>query len=721
VISGSIEIETWVAAGKNIWLAECPACQTEPGNLFLDNTVQPLGRYPNSGYRTLQCPSVCQSALSDNSLNFANGYWDNAEVVARSSRWTLDNLPVFSYQNKTFNFLMPASYPLLGGFGYFVQKHLSTLDKNGEWFFDKSAKKVYLYLDPGLTPQGHSIRISLTDLGLNMTNANNIILENLSFKYQRLVGARIKNCNNVLFQNNDIAYSGNNGLEVIACENPSLKNNVIADSNNNGVEWRDNIHGAFSHNSIKRTGLRAGRGMSGNGTYIGLIITANNPLLGDNLFQYNTVDSTGYLGIDFRTGHTHIKNNLISNFCMIKDDGAGIYTWNNTYGDNRIEGNIILHGIGSGAGTANPDQLYVSGIYIDDRSRDLLINNNTAAYCPTTGIYLHNAKQLTLAGNTLFGNGNPIANRENAQLLIKLDAIVPLAGNTALDLHITGNTVIAQEGSHCVFLSAEKEQDLNLPGSFDRNQYGAPRVDQVIAKFYPQPDLCSALEELQLGEWQRMTGYDKGSVFKLIHSQRAEPVGENMIGNSRMTNSTNGWMTWPAQLSIVHDKKQGIDGPSLNVQFPPGHTEGLLYYAGINLNRNKRYRLSFSARSSKQSKLEFVPLMAVAPWESLGDYTCFSVDTDYKTFTCFFKPHKSQKEARVNFKCNTPFWIDNVTLYEVTSSLETGGESEKLICNPIENPQAISVPGKWVDLDGNPVSDQVRLPGYGSMILLKRP
>ena len=722
VITGSIELKNWTGGAKNIWVAECPECQNKPGNLFLDKVFQPLGRYPNNGYRPLRCPSNCQTALSDNSLNFADGYWDNAEVVVRSSRWTLDNLPVLSYQNKTFIFLTPPSYSLPNGNGYFVQGHLSTLDKNGEWFFDKATKKVYLYLNPGTKPNEHNIEISLIDAGLNMENANNVIIENLFFRYQRVVGARIKNSGNILFQNNDIAYSANNGLEVIACDNPSLKNNRIADSNNNGVEWRDNVGGVFMQNSVKRTGLHAGRGASGNGTYIALTVNANSPVMGENLFQYNTIDSTGYLGIDFRTGRTHIKNNLISNFCMIKDDGAGVYTWNNSSGDNRIEGNIILRGIGAGAGTANPDQLYVSGIYVDDRSSDVLINNNTVAYCPTAGIYIHNAKQLTVFRNTLFGNGNPVANKESGQLLIKLDAIVPLLGNTALDLNVSENKIAATaEGDHCIYLRAEKKEDLNSLGSFDQNQYSAPGANQVIAKFYPQHDLCESLEELNFAEWQRVTEYDKSSVFKAVPFQDVKPVRENLIRNSRMTNNTEGWVVWPDQMSIVHDTQQGVDGPSLKVQFAGGHAEALLYHAGIEFSRNKQYRLSFSAKSTKESKIEFVPLMAGAPWEALGDSRCFSIDTGYKTFTCLFKPSRSNKESRVNFKSNAPFWIDNVTLYEVSAPSEQSGQMLRLLYNPVENPQSVSVNGKYDDLQGNPVINPVVLPGYGSMILLKRP
>jgi len=407
---------------------------------------------------------------------------------------------------------------------------------------------------------------------------------------------------------------------------------------------------------------------------------------------------------------------------MIKDDGAGVYTWNNTFGGNRIEGNIILHGIGSGAGTANPDQLFVSGIYIDDRSSNIMVNDNTVAYCPTAGIYIHNARQLSLSRNTLFGNGNPVVNKESGQLLVKLDAIVPIAGTQPLDLHFTENKVVTtQEGGHCVYLRAEKRQDLNSLGSFDHNQYSAPGANQVIAQFYPQHDLCDPPEELSLVEWQSTAGHDKGSAFNIIHFQSAQAVGENLVRNSRMTLNTDGWMIWPAQVSILHDKKHGADGPSLNVQFPSGHTEALLYHAGIKLNRNKQYRLSFAAKSTKKSRIEFVPLMAAAPWDALGAYTCFSIDTTYRTFTCFFKPYKSHPEARVNFKSNAPFWIDNVTLYEVTPPHEENGEPARLLYNAVETPQAFSVTGKYGDILGNPVSDQVTLPGYGSIILLMRP
>src|SRR5882762_10920010 len=112
IIRGSEEVNNWTLFRDNIWVADCINCSTEPGNLFIDGQYQSLGRYPNEGYITLSCNAECKTTLTDNHLAFANGYWDGAEVVAKSSRWTLDNLPVVNYFNKTFYFSEESSYPL---------------------------------------------------------------------------------------------------------------------------------------------------------------------------------------------------------------------------------------------------------------------------------------------------------------------------------------------------------------------------------------------------------------------------------------------------------------------------------------------------------------------------------------------------------------------------------------------------------------------------------
>src|SRR5262249_35192507 len=155
----------------------------------------------------------------------------------------------------------------------------------------------------------------------------------------------------------------------------------------------------------------------------------------------------------------------ISNFCVTKDDGAAIYTWGNTFGGNAIEGNIILNGVGTGEGTSTPTQLSAHGIYIDDRSANLLLKGNTVSNCSSTGVYIHNAKKISLTGNTLFGNGSHPLNSEKGQLLIRLDDLVPQSGNEPLNLLINENIFVAvQRATPCFIVDVKKNGDLKTLG-----------------------------------------------------------------------------------------------------------------------------------------------------------------------------------------------------------------------------------------------------------------
>jgi hypothetical protein len=239
----------------------------------------------------------------------------------------------------------------------------------------------------------------------------------------------------------------------------------------------------------------------------------------------------------------------------------------------------------------------------------------------------------------------------------------------------------------------------------------------VVAKLFDHPEMCNAMEELTLPEWLQ-TGCDKNSQFKLINEPNRS-VGSNFVRNSRMTNSIEGWMIWPGQVSITLDKKIGANAPSLNVQFPTGKNEALLYYPGVSLNSNKWYRLSFSAKSAVKSKIEFVPLMATSPWGALDDYTCFSLDTNFKSFSYFFRPNISNKNARLNFKSSTSFWIDNVVLSEIEFKEGKSTESVQLLYNADEKPKSYSFIGEVKNVDGNLVANNFVLQGYNSQILFK--
>ena len=719
VITGSVEITGWTSYRENIWVAMCRQCGPGPGDVFINGKSQPLGRYPNTGYRTIGS-LLSRKAFADPELPFPDNFWDGAEVVVKSSRWTMDNLPAARYRNKTFAFPGAASDTLENGYGYFIQKHLLTLDQRGEWFFDRETGRIFIYHEKNLPWENYTTEASVSDTGLAIAESEHIAIRDLVIKNQRTTGVVLSHCDHIILSGVEILHSGVNGLVVTSCRGPLVENTRIADSNNNGVEWNDNIDGRFVGNTILRTGMQAGRGASGDGNYIALTISAGNPLTGKNLIADNRIDSTGYSAIDFRTGNTTIRNNIISNFCLLKDDGGGIYTWNNTSGGNTIEGNIILNGRGCGEGTPDPHQLATSGVYIDDRSTGITIVGNTLAFNSTSGIMVHNANNLEIRGNRFYGNGSNLTNREKAQLLIKRDRIAPMKSGASPHINATKNIFVSvDEGAYCVYISVEKEADLDNRGIFSENLYRAPNPARAVATLYGGSANCSRAQEFTLEQWEKATRQDRGSVFKAINVPDAACGENNLVKNGTMDAGANGWVTWPETVRVMPDHTS-VDGDrSLKVFFPSGAFDALLYHAGIPLEAGKTYRLTFSARSSTDTKLEFVPLEAAQPWSALGEYTCFSLDSAFRNYTCYFRPLKSSAEARVNFRSNATFWIDDVALYEITAPSENKDESLKLLYNTSRERATIPLAGKYVDLDGTVFSRQVILPGHGAVLLFK--
>ncbi len=180
IIKGSIKIVNWELFKNNIWKSFCKECSKEPANVFIGGNPQPLGRYPNQGYFAISNVAANRQSFTDKTISATDYFWNQSEVVVRSSRWTIDKLPVNSFRNNTFTYSQPPYYPLENGFGYFIQKHLATLDQSGEWFFNSDTKELFLYMDEGLRP-GNNIEISFYELGLEIVTTNDVTIDGLAF------------------------------------------------------------------------------------------------------------------------------------------------------------------------------------------------------------------------------------------------------------------------------------------------------------------------------------------------------------------------------------------------------------------------------------------------------------------------------------------------------------------------------------------------------------
>ena len=89
-------------------------------------------------------------------------------------------------------------------------------------------------------------------------------------------------------------------------------------------------------------------GASSDPTYNGVYIVGNGTTV-----KNCVIAQSGWQGIEFMGSNVLIEQNFIDSFCMVKDDGGGIYTYNggNSPVSNRIiRNNIILNAIGAFAG-----------------------------------------------------------------------------------------------------------------------------------------------------------------------------------------------------------------------------------------------------------------------------------------------------------------------------------------------------------------------------------
>ena len=435
----------------------------------MSNTPTAPGRYPNAdasnnGYLNFET-AISNTSIIDLQLS---GYpsWTGGEVVIRKTRWVLDRNPISLHIGNIINYASQSNYGASSGYGYFIQNHPSTLDKEGEWYYRSNGKKFGIY-NTGRPADG-SIKVSTLQNLVSIDGQSNISFQNLSFAGANSNSFTINNSQNVQIKNCDILYSGINAVVASNTTGLTLEGNTINFTNNVAcsIQYCSNL--VIRNNSITNTGTVAGMGDGDSGSYEGLVLSGDNQLV-----EGNTISNTGYVPISFGGNNVVIKNNLIDGYASVKDDGGAIYTWNNsqnppTRSGQLITGNIILNGKGAGNGTPDIDKSYAHGIYMDDNASNVEINGNTAANCNGYGIYIHNAHDLVVKNNTAFNN--------NVQLEMQHDDVAPIP---ITNVSLTGNTFVSKLVSQNVAEFQTNSNDIANFGNFDNNYYSRPLFDYL--------------------------------------------------------------------------------------------------------------------------------------------------------------------------------------------------------------------------------------------------
>lgn len=389
-----------------------------------------------------------------NSFHFAATDRVGQELVVATKAWILDVVKVTRQTTDTLFFNPNLTYN--NGGLFFYQNAKIDLNIVNEWCINTDTKEFSIYKTS--TPTG--VQVSNIDTLVYAYNKPGISFSNILFTgsnqnallIDSCIGFKIANCKGNNNGAKFLSYSRSDSFQVI---NDSVTNTwsnalyeiVPATSNSKS--------GIVQGNYIVNTGTVSGMGESGNQKYIGVW------LYGDSVkIKENQIINTGYSAMYFTGTKDSIKNNYINSYCNVKADGGGIYTFKyQTSSKNYIGYNIVR----SGSALLQPNTYTSPGIYLDNNTKDVVVEGNTTENTNSSGIFLHQVDSVILRNNTFIDSiGIPVYSDQY----------------TVTNSNIKGNIVYSQLSTQPVF----KSYTISSTTVCDSNYYLRPLLQTSLLK-----------------------------------------------------------------------------------------------------------------------------------------------------------------------------------------------------------------------------------------------
>jgi len=693
VIVGTVAIQGWTIFRGSIYVADYNGDLTKPIEQVLASGFPlKIARYPNKGYLLVDSVISSLEIISKSLVGTTN--WTGASIHIKTERWSLDWRVIASFDPTTGRVTMNrnTNYSPQKGWGFFINNNLNALDEPGEWFYDSVSAKIYLWMPNSSVPQ--NIEASIVPYGLYASSKNYITVENLKFAGHSRSGIYISGSNNVI-RNCAVEYADLFGIEA-SLSNSSILNCSVKYPNQTGIELNgsknklsyDTIIGVAMMNRINRKGLGGtcctGRGINSNGD--------------NDTIVYCILDSIGYIGIGFSGQSNIIEKNLVSNVCMTTDDGGGIYTWNDEFSKPGSAGtvirkNIVINGVGAPEGGGG-GRGWVHGIYLDDRSHNILIDSNTVIN-NELGIFLHNNRYNTVFANVCYAN-------RLAQIQIQRDAIV--------SENVYGNRVFNN-----VFFCTSDTQSTIKEEIYSSN-------DSSLVSIF---DNLIGVENLFGIECRK----DNVLLWRQSYiNTTALRVGANKIRNGNFDSTSLSWGSWPSQyFSLSVDSTKSADKRCLKICYFGDPAQGTPIFQANGtypIVKGKLYCLRFYAVENHAGHLTVICRMGHSPYTSVGLSRQVGLDTVWQNFEILFEGTISDSACRVDFqvsKSDSLIWLDSVSLYEINDEGISHQLRSRCFYNANEKVQSFSLGNdSWRDVNGTRgILGSIMLQPFLSQILIK--
>ncbi len=734
VFSGFTTLSSWSNAGNGIYQAYLPAAKSTLNLVTINNQPQALGRYPNvteanGGYLTYESFSGSTS-ITDNELTGSTN-WTGAEVVIRKRLWILDRCKVTAQSGGTLTFTNTngSTYDGMAGYGYFFQNDPRTLDQFGEWYYKSSNSYLQIYFGTA-NPSSYTIKAGTIDTLVVLSSKSYININNIAFEGANGNAISAISGGNINIQNCDFTNAGisavntqqTSNLLVENCTTNNMLSNAIylIGSQASGVT----VRGC----NVKNTATLKGMGLSNGSSYKGIFVT----VAGNVLIEYNNVDTTGYVGIEFQGNNVNVRYNVVNYFAFVKDDGGGIYTYASgtdaapgpTYTNRVVNNNIIMNGIGAPEGRSTPTR-YVTGIYMDGRTMNVNVLNNTVFNNAYRGIHCNNPNNVVIRGNTSFNDQNSMSVARwswgsISNFSVKNNIFYPKTNAQRCFYYV--NSGLNDPVANTV------QNALMQVGSVDSNTYSSVNP----AGFNPEIYATSGgalvpASQMSLEAWRSFASHDQQSkkAKMPIEYKLNGLVGSNKFSNGLFNTGVTGITLYGTNILSSWDNTGKINGGALKITFsaPAPNKYALIYSSVGAVSSSKKYIFRFSTYGTTQQGIVRAYIRkSASPYTSLTPTQVRTFGTGRTDHEFLFSAPASETNASflIELEQNSgTTYIDNIEFYEANATLYDAESQLRFEYNATKTARTIPLDTKYTGADGTAYSTSLTLQPFTSIILIK--
>lgn len=620
-------LESWTLYNGNIYY--CSVDIATPNIVCLDGTIQPMGRYPRSGYLPYTSHTGNSSITGESVANLPFDAM-GAEVVIRKIRQVTDRHIITFHSGNTLglssageygtNYANNTSYTPNDGNGYFIQSSIHTLSQKGDWYYDNAAKRLYMYFGTE-QPSDHTINVSTSPHKVQIFRKNYIVIRDIDFEGSNSSAVEMLDTDHIIFSNCNF-YKNRDGIvsPYNSTSNLIIQNCKMEDQINNGVLIQGSVDHVIIDNCVfNNIGTIAGSGGSGDGMQLGIWIAGNNTSVSNCILT-----KIGYHGICLYGNNTLIEKNLINNYGLVKDDCGGIYEFQFSgiqHTNKIIRYNTILNGVGVGEGVPWYE-VYgkAAGIYLDANVTNVQVYNNVIAHGNWSGIVLIDVGPNNyIERNVVYDFLQQLHLFESPGMLIR--------NNSILENHFVARTI----NQKTLYVQLYHDDDPSLFGVIDKNIYARPISDSetiTLSKEYAG----GGISILSLASWKTTYKQDYNSKtsyktvedtemirFEYNFSNVSKPIALHQEYIDLVGKNYNFFMTLPPFSSILlmsEQNNQLLPLQSINLKGKRTNNQINLLWKSEDLTNLERFDVEKSDDGVKYKKL-----------------TSFSSDSTSGTFT----------------------------------------------------------------------------------------